>query len=75
MKKNFILGTLFVIIIILYIINTTIIFKKSQKIFISPNGKYYILILKKEPLMSFGSGKNEMRLYTSYYFFLALPAK
>jgi hypothetical protein len=43
---------------------------KSQERVPSPNGRYYVLIHKKEPLLSFGSGKKELRLYTSYYLFL-----
>ena len=41
---------------------------KIKKIIMSPNEKYYLTIVYKEPIMAFGSGHNELRLYSSYRF-------
>lgn len=57
-------------VVIFYGINTAITLEKAQGKILSSNGKYFILISKKNSKMSFGSGKNEIRLYTSYYWLL-----
>jgi hypothetical protein len=65
---------IFVVFILLfcccYVFFTVITIKQAEKKISSPDGKYFLFLTKKPPLMSFGSGKTEIRLYTSYYLHL-----
>ena len=69
-KKIVLIGLiLFSFICCYYILSTIKIIKNAEDKIISPDSKYFLLINKIPPIMSFGSGKTELRLYTSYYFF------
>ena len=59
-----------ILIIFFYIINTINIIKNAEYIYYSPKNKYLLISTKKEPIMSFGSGNREFRLYTHYFLFL-----
>ena len=68
MKK--IIIVLFIIGIGIYIIYVHTIFNESEYVYYSPQNRYFLVVTKKEPIMSFGSGKRELRLFTSFYLYL-----
>jgi hypothetical protein len=71
MKKVIIfISILSFIFIFIYIYSTYFVFKHSDEKILSSNGKYILSISSKNPIMSFGSGHKELRLYTSFYLYL-----
>lgn len=70
MRKAVIFGLMLIFLICCcYVFFTIQTIRKVEEKIISPDGKYFLIISKESPLMSFGSGKTELRLYRSCYLY------